>query len=89
MAYTYKIVQGRKALDDLICRMKGKGEKVTWCETIGHCGEITVELIYLRSPKYEGFRDWYLMYMQHPNGQYLNVSDIRTHAYDKVRKGEV
>lgn len=89
MNYTYKIIQGEKALTDLIHRMKGPTAKVTWIETIGHLDEITVELIYLSSPKYDGYRAWYLLYMKHQKGTFTQLDDLRKEAFAKVRNGEL
>lgn len=89
MPYIYKAVQGEDELNKLIRRMKGENAKVRFCETIGHCDEITVEMIYLSSPKYEGYRQWFLLYMQSDKGTFGNVSDMRKDMVAKVEGGKL
>lgn len=63
-------------------------QEPTFCETIGHIGEATIEKAYLQSPTDERYTDYYLLYMESPKGNTANLELLRSNFYDLVRTGK-
>lgn len=83
---TYAIIRGHA---DLVkyCE-KRWGERARFIETIGHVKECTVELHYWKSPTDDGYQDYYLLYMEHPNGKYSSNNQICDLAREAVETGK-
>ena len=82
---TYGIIKGEAALNKYCerrwhCRPR-------FVETIGHIANVTVELHYYRGPTDDGYKDYYLLIMEHPNGKYSSMNQIRDEAYEAVETG--
>ena len=82
---TYGIIKGEAALNKYCekrwhCRPR-------FVETIGHIANVTVELHYYRGPTDDGYQDYYLLIMEHPNGKYSSMNQIRDEAYEAVETG--
>ena len=83
---TYGIIKGEAALNKY-CE-KRWGEKPRFVETIGHIVNVTVELHYYRSPTDDGYMPYYLLIMEHRNGKYSSMNQIRDEAYEAVTTGK-
>lgn len=86
--YAYTYVKGRKQLDLLLQRM-GK-DKPRFVSVFAHVDDITIELIYEMPNDKEGYRDYYILYMQHATrGTHSSESDIRHEVHQNIRNGEI
>ena len=81
----YGIIKGLDNLEKYCLRRWG--EKPRWCETIAHCKEATIELHYWKSPTDDGFKDYYLLYMEHPDGKLSSTRQICDEAREAVETG--
>lgn len=82
---TYGIIKGEAALNKYC--LKRWGEKPRFTETIGHVKECTVELHYWKSPTDDGFQDYYLLYMEHPDGKFSSTRQMCDLAREAVETG--
>ena len=93
--YIDKIIEGEDAFKKYMAKFR-PGESVEWCETIGHCLEVTVELFYERSDKDAAedkpFRCYYWLYMptyDHNERGFHHVSDRRAELHQMIREGKI
>lgn len=93
--YTDKLIEGEESFKAFMAKFR-PNEKVEWCETIGHCVEVTVELFYERSDQEmvedKPFRCFYWLYMPTYDGNksgFHNISDRRHELHEKIRRGEI
>ncbi len=92
--YTDKLIEGEAAFKAFMAKFR-PGERVEWSETIGHCGEITIELFYERSDKDAAddkpFRCYYWLYMPSYNDErgFRHISDRRDDLHRKIREGKI
>jgi hypothetical protein len=84
MAFVYKWIEGRKALEEY-CAKRFK-DKPHFCETIGRVGNegAKIHLIYKHKAD-GGYAEMYLLYMPHPQGTVYWISDIETMSYEEIR----
>lgn len=77
-----KIVKGEQALKELMKRMRPTSD-IVFCETTGHCDDIYITLHYYRDHKQpdEGYRLFYVLSLQHPNGWVQGHDDAERIAY--------
>ena len=83
---TYGIIKGEAALNKY-CE-KRWGERPRFVETIGHVKECTVELHYWKSPTDDGYQDYYLLYMEHPDGKFSSTRQMCDEARETVETGK-
>lgn len=83
--YIYKWIEGRDRLKDF-CKKRFK-EDPHFTETIGHCGNAEIWLIYKKKP-ISGFAEMYLLFMEHYSGtkSYTEITrDVAQWDYEKIR----
>ena len=91
--YTDKLIEGEDAFRGFMAKFR-PGQSVEWCETIGHCFDVTVELFYERSDQEQRedkpFRCFYWLYMPSRDGKgFYHVSDRRQELHKMIREGKV
>lgn len=86
MPYTYTYVKGEQQMLALLKKM-GK-DKPRFCESFAHVDNITIERIYECPVPGEGYKEYFILYMPHPNGTLHNMSDIRSKVHQDIRDGE-
>ena len=86
MRYKMKVVKGEDALKELIRKMRGADARVRWTETIGHCENITVEMYYLRGEDDDRYCQYFLLYMPHDGGEWLDVSAMRAEMMRTIKQ---
>lgn len=93
--YTDKLIEGEEAFKAFMAKFR-PGETVEWGETIGHCGEITVEFFYERSNREaqedKPFRLFYWLHMPtygYNERGFHDVSTRRHELHEKIRRGEI
>lgn len=76
-----KIVKGEKAMTDLLQRMR-PGRDIRFCETIGHCDDITIYMnYYIDHNEIDGnYQQFFVLTMEHPKG-WTNSFDVGDIAY--------
>jgi hypothetical protein len=83
MPYATIWIEGEEALD-AYC-MRRFGERPHFVETIGRCGAATIYMVYKQCP--DGFyRDFYLMFMEHPNGDVNDIMSVHGESYEDIMK---
>ncbi len=83
---TYGIIKGEAAMLRY-CR-KRWNDRPRFIETIGHIANVTVELHYYKSPTDVGYMPYYLLIMEHQDGKYSSMNQIRDEAYELVSTGK-
>ena len=83
---TYAIIKGEDALIRY-CRRRWN-DRPRFVETIGHIANVTIELHYYRSPTDAGYMPYYLLIMEHKDGKYSSMNQIREEAYELVETGK-
>lgn len=83
MPYATIWIEGEKALY-AYC-MRRFGERPHFVETIGRCGSAKIYMIYKRCP--DGcYRDFYLMFMEHPKGNVYDIMSVHGESYEEIMK---
>lgn len=83
--YQYKWIEGEKNLEDFC--LKCLGERPRFLETIGHCGQAVIWLVYKYRPDRDCYTDMYLLFIDHPKGQYTFEqiwNTIRKMTYEQI-----
>lgn len=83
-----KIVKGEHALKELMQRMRPNTE-ITMCETQGYCGDIHIRLHYYhdKNTPDDGYRDFYVLSLDHPQGWVSDADDADEIALYAVEGG--
>ena len=92
MRYIDKVIQGESRLKEFMTKFR-PGCSISWCETIGHCADVKIEMFYEKRPSDEYYKQFYWLTMPSPNdekgftaGQY---SDRRREIYEGIRAGKI
>ena len=92
MRYIDKVIKGEKNFKDFMSKFRPNC-RVEWCETIGHCMDVQIEMFYEKGPEDEYYRQFFWLTMPSPNdergftdGQY---SDRRREIYEGIRLGKI
>ena len=82
MLYQALWIEGEKALEDF-CTKRFK-ESPRFIETIGHCNNATIWMVYKQTPN--GYQDFYLIFMPHDSGNYTfsQIQDKRAETYEQI-----
>lgn len=70
--------------------LKRWGQLPTFCETIAHIENTTIELCYLKSPSDDDYKAYYLLYMEAATAKEAtgDLTTIREKFYENVRTGK-
>lgn len=87
--YTDKLIQGEKALKDFLAKFRPNCD-IRWCETIGHCLDVTIEMFYEKSPEDEYYKQYFWLYMDTNNEKnaFYNITDRRHQIHEDIRAGK-
>lgn len=76
MKCIYKLVQGEDELKNVVCRMKGKDAQMRFCESKGECDGLFARRFYARPKDNEGYKQFFLLYMERENGITGDVNEM-------------
>ena len=81
-AYIYKWIEGWDEMQDYcVKRFKSRAR---FCETVGHCGEATIWMIYKRK-ECGGYAEMYLLFMRHEKGAIHDIGELSKMSYEDIR----
>ena len=81
-AYIYKWIEGWDEMQDYcVKRFKSRAR---FCETVGHCGEATIWMIYKRKQD-GGYAEMYLLFMPHEKGTIYDIGELSKMSYEDIR----
>lgn len=83
--YIVKWIEGEKNLEEF-CLKRFK-EKPRFCETIGHCGDATIHMIYKYRQDKSRYTQMFFLFMRHENGTISDghLSDKERMTYEQIR----
>ena len=92
MRYIDKIIQGEKNFKEFMQKFR-PGCSISWCETIGHCADVQIEMFYEKRPGDEYYKQFFWLTVASPNedkgftdGQY---STRRSEIHEGIRNGKI
>ena len=92
MRYIDKVIQGEKNFKEFMQKFR-PGCSISWCETIGHCADVQIEMFYEKRPGDEYYKQFFWLTMASPNenkgftdGQY---STRRSEIHEGIRNGKI
>ena len=80
--YIYKWIEGWNEMQDFC--VKRFGNRASFCETVGHCNEATICMIYKRKNT-GGFAELYLLFMKHEKGTIHDIGELSKMSYEDIR----
>lgn len=80
--YIYKWIEGWDEMQDFC--VKRFGNRASFCETVGHCNEATIWMIYKRKNT-GGFAELYLLFMKHEKGTIHDIGELSKMSYEDIR----
>lgn len=89
--YIYRVVKGEEAAEDLLHRMRKlkPDEHLMWCESFARAANVLVERVWEMAPEDDCYKEYVIMYMEHPSGKSGSISRVREWAYEDIRTGKV